>query len=710
MMLEKPTKFPPNRATNPPAIGSEFGIATQPLATSWEGIGQTTLTPPDNDMAVGDNYVVSVVNSTWRISDKCGNTLYENTINNFLSDGGFFFDPKVFFDPWRRRWSMLWHRQNSNAATSHLVTVSSDNDDPFGTWWIYYFNVSSGGSRWVDYCDWGYGANSVDAGGNMFTFGNSFINCRFFTFNPAEIYEGAGASVVWNDFATNPDGSQAFAPRVAKQMNFGLGGSIFMNSRVGGGSKLTEWLLADPLGARNWTYYDINVSAYSIPPDAFDPGGNQIQTNNCQMMPVYNMFHAASGKWRMYTSLNSANPSQGGTCAARLYILDPFARTVEMDWNFWPGGGNSFFYASPSVNYNSSCNWIVSYAGPGVRAGAYFTNFEPTGFTNTISAVRSGDTNYGGSRWGDYHGGSMDWGDYFASSASQKMWMTGEYADTFNAWGTFNAAAVSAGYSAGTMSVTGATSMTFSGYVGGGFSPSSYTNNVANTGSVGFNWNVTTPSWLSADVTGSQLFSGGSQGVNVGPNGGTNGLPFGKHTSNVTYMNCYNNATVNVPATVYAYGLVLPSSYSITLGRLASGNLASLGSVDSNFFTVCKFIVPNSTVPPVRVEINGTAPGNNVGYVDFITYVKMATAGLFVQTMEMWNYNTNNWDAVNFRADTVNTGVQRFDLFSSGNHNRYIGPANALKARYSIKPSGPVASQNWCSQTDFAGWIIAPIP
>ena len=80
------------------------------------------------------------------------------------------------------------------------------------------------------------------------------------------------------------------------------------------------------------------------------------------------------------------------------------------------------------------------------------------------------------------------------------------------------------------------------------------------------------------------------------------------------------------------------------------------------------------------------------------------------QTMEMWNYNTNNWDTVDVRDDVINTGVQRFDLVSTGNHNRYIGGGNALKARFSIRQTGPAANVNWCAATDLAGWIIAPIP
>lgn len=706
-MFVKPKSFPPSRVTNPPAT-SEFGIATNPLATSHIGIGQTTLTPPDNDVAVGDNYIVEVVNSTFRITDKCGNNLFTSTINTFLGDNGFLFDPKVFFDPWRRRWSMLWHRRDTAAGTSHLVTVSSDNDDPFGSWYVWYFRVDDGNTRWIDYCDWGYGSNSVEAAGNMFAFAGGFVHARYFTFNPSEIYNNVGASVTWTNWVTNPDGSTTFAPRVAKQMNVGQGGAVFVNSRSGGGTRLTVRRLTDPLGARTWSSTDINVNSYSVPPDITDPGGRTIQTNSCQMMPAYNSFNATANKWRMFTSLNTSNPSQAGTCSSRLYILDPFANTVELDWNFWPGGGNSFCYSSPSVNYTGSCNWTVTYAGPSVFGSATYTNFEPAGFTNTIAFYKSGTSSYTGSRWGDYHGGSMDWGDYWNSSASQKMWMTGEYVANINDWGTYIAAAISSGTSAGVMNIGGAGSMTFSGFTGGPFSPSGYSNTVSNSGSVGFNWQVTTPSWLSADVGSGQVFSGGSQTVNVGPNGATNGLPFGRHVGNVVYENCYNNATTSIPATALVFGLVHPSSYSITFGRLNSGNLASLNSVDGNNFQMCKFLVPNTTVPPIRVEFSGTSPSNTVGYVDFIVYAKMVTNGLFSHTMEMWNYNTNNWDAVDLRTDVINTVLTRWDLISSGNHSRFIGPANAIRARISIRQTGPAANPNWCSDHDFAGWIIAP--
>src|SRR5262249_29147709 len=124
-------------------------IQANTLVQGFESTGQTVYTPPDNNVAVVNEFIVTVVNSTFSISDKCGNNLYENTINNFLGDGGFLFDPKVFYDPWRGRYSMLWLKRDDAAKRAYVITVSSDDSDPFGTWFFYYFEIDDSQTTWT---------------------------------------------------------------------------------------------------------------------------------------------------------------------------------------------------------------------------------------------------------------------------------------------------------------------------------------------------------------------------------------------------------------------------------------------------------------------------------------------------------------------------------------------------------------------------------
>ncbi|MBS1721975.1 MAG: hypothetical protein JSS66_03090 [Armatimonadetes bacterium] len=691
--------------TNPPDQSANM-IQANSLIQDFEGRDQTIYTPPDDDMATGDQYIVQVVNSTWRILDKAGNNLYESTINNFIGDNGFLFDPKVFFDPWRGRWSMLWHRKDAGAHTAHLITVSSDDSNPFGTWYVWYFGVSDGGTRWCDYADWAYGQNGLFASGNELDWSDNYLQARFFIFNPSEIYSNGGASYSWFNRTQNPDGSQAFAPRACKMNYSGNGGCWFLNGRWLGGSKLTIWSLTDPLGSPSLTAIDTNVSAYAIPPNATDPGGGSIATNACRLMPCIYTFDPTANKLRVFTSLNAQNPSEPANCAARLYVVDPSSGAVELDWNFWATGTSTWF-ACPSANYDGSNNWVFSRSGSGLQVQARYVNFDASSFSNSSAALKSSSVNTGG-RWGDYHGGNMDWGDYRAGNTSQQMWFTGEWAKP-GGWGTWMGSTLTSGRSAGSMTVT-AGNMAFTGYEGGPFSPNGgYNYTVGNSGNVQYTADMSGPSWLTIPA-GTFPVNNAGVVINLDTNATANGLGYGHYAGNVNFTNTYTGGagSTSRSATLDIWAVRHPTSFTIRTGRLSSGNVGSLTSVDGNALRVCKFIVPNVQTPPVQVELDGTAPGATSTQMYFRTYVKMSVSGAFQQRMEMFNWNTNNWDATDFRVDNLSTAYQLFTLVTSGNENRYIGAANAVRSKYSIRQVGPAASSNWCVDQDYIDWIFVP--
>ncbi|MBS1714626.1 MAG: hypothetical protein JST30_09855 [Armatimonadetes bacterium] len=705
----------PEKFTEPPAQG--VGIQSGPVIIGFDGIGQTSLTPPDNSIAVGQNYIVETVNSTWRISDKCGNTLYENTINSFLGDNGFIFDCRVMFDPWRARWIMLWHKLDTAAKDSRLILVVSDDSDPFGNWWWYYFpgDTGSGATEaWCDNYDLGYGSAALHASGNQFTYsGSSFTTATFRTWNPSEIYNALSASMITDQNLTNADGSATFAPRVARMLNGGNGGVYFANSRAGGGDRITVWSLTDPLGAHSLSRFDKVVNQYASPPDARDQAGNTIATNDARLTTAYGVFSSALGRFRIVTGLCCANPSQNGYSASRLYVLDANGGTTDLDWNYWHSSQWNY-YASPAANYENTFTWVYSYSSNTSGFQAYpsmaYVSFYNETFTNSYVVAKAGTSGYGGYRWGDYFQGDLDWGDYYGGGGStghQKLWMYGEYAKS-GQWATYVAATRTDNITSGTLTTNTTGAMSWSGYEGQSFANGGYNTTVGNSGNVGFNYLVSTPSWLTASPDSGQIFEGGSTVVNIDANANASALPYGHYTGNAVFENCYSGATRTRSADLYVWAIVNPTAFAVKLGKQNSGNLASLQAADGNALRVCKFVVPNATAAPVQVEITAKAPGSTTGGVYFITRAKMANNGVFQQRMEMWNKNTANWDTTDFRTDALTTSYAYFTLASTGNHNRYIDAGNVLKAKYSVKATGPSAVALWCVDTDTAYWILSP--
>ncbi|MBS1723229.1 MAG: hypothetical protein JSS66_09790 [Armatimonadetes bacterium] len=152
-----------------------------------------------------------------------------------------------------------------------------------------------------------------------------------------------------------------------------------------------------------------------------------------------------------------------------------------------------------------------------------------------------------------------------------------------------------------------------------------------------------------------------------------------------------------------------PSSFTINLGKLNSGNVASLANQDNNPLEICKFIVPNQQASPVTVQVDGSSPLLSATTLKLQAIGKMTASGLYGQTLEMWNWTTNNWDATDVRTDTVNTAYATRELVGTGGLSRYFRSSDgAVKARYRVRQTGPGASANWCHNMDRLVWILTP--
>ncbi|MCW5935783.1 MAG: hypothetical protein KIT11_00555 [Fimbriimonadaceae bacterium] len=152
--------------------------------------------------------------------------------------------------------------------------------------------------------------------------------------------------------------------------------------------------------------------------------------------------------------------------------------------------------------------------------------------------------------------------------------------------------------------------------------------------------------------------------------------------------------------------VVSPSSFQVRLGRLDSGNLQSLLTEDNNALRVCKFIVPNLVVPPVNVEVNGVSPTANPSSLKTAVKSRMVHTGSFRQTLEMFNFTTNTWDATDTRSDAINTAYATRELTGTGALGRYVGAGSAIRMRYTVRQTGPAAVVNWCHDTDLVNWTV----
>lgn len=152
---------------------------------------------------------------------------------------------------------------------------------------------------------------------------------------------------------------------------------------------------------------------------------------------------------------------------------------------------------------------------------------------------------------------------------------------------------------------------------------------------------------------------------------------------------------------------IKPSTFDVRLGRVATGTAASLGNLDGDALTVCKFLVPNQQVAPINVEVNGSV-STVPNYLSFYSSSRMTVTGVFQQTLDLYDFNAGAFSTVDTRTDGMSTAFDVRKLDATGNVARYLGPNGELKARYRVKQTGPSSSNAWCADHDFAVWTVTP--
>lgn len=547
--------FVPDGTNEGPVVEDlDAGIQAPALLQDFIGIGRTAWRPPDPDGATGRNHMILVTNDHFAVYDKCGNNVFENDINDFLGITGKLFDPRVIYDPWNSRWVMLYLFVDSNTTTSQHVLIISSDERPFGLGpsWYYRFNAEteagSNNAAWADYYDLSYGPLGVYTSGNQFKWTGGFRTALIRTWDKAQIYIAAGAGRIDDMFLTNADGTTTDTPRAADmQVAFDGNDAIFINSRWGGGNKLTLWKLADPHGAHNLTRVDLNTFDYDTPPNAVQPSGATLDTIDCRLMnavvtsnaPLFNQFRLYTGGQERHNWGENDDRS-----VVDLWEIDPSANTIVFATRFG-ASGSYYWFASCGADYGPNNFWTFAKTGP--AAGAFaemrFVDIQSGIFSSSSRQIKAGANSYTGFRWGDYFGAQMDWGDWWGGSPGWRIWMFGEWATSRSSdWGTW--IGMSTAYNPGVLGVGPRTDFIVRAYTG--CVPSTrkiYT--LSNSGEVGLNYTVTgVPSWIDVTNPDGEIFGGGNTDVVLQLNSNADNLGAGVHNATITFTDCYNGGNI----------------------------------------------------------------------------------------------------------------------------------------------------------------------
>jgi hypothetical protein len=315
---------------NPGAVPQAFDGLNAFQQRHANGGNQFDLEPPDEGLAVGNGYVVNVVNSVIRVYDKSGTPLTGVVdLNTFFgypaqvdrttgAQGPFVFDPSVYFDQPTQRWVVDAAKADVDPATgnftgpTYIDLAVSTTANPTGGWNIYHLparndgmdgtpnhgDANYSGPFFPDYPHMGADRNGIYITTNEFRlFGDgAFRGAQVYAFSKTALAAGAGSiPVVQFDTAANPagnpDGLAGFTLIPASTPDAAYAGSqggteyllsstnVFQSPSGTTGNLLEVWALTNTksLDSKSPSLTlqssGITVNTFSLPPTADQKAG-----------------------------------------------------------------------------------------------------------------------------------------------------------------------------------------------------------------------------------------------------------------------------------------------------------------------------------------------------------------------------------------------------------------------------------------------------
>lgn len=448
-----PVELQPPPSNMPPPTGPEGSNFFQDLSTkgdfppppppitiaSFQGNNQYSGFPPDPDIAVGPNHIIMVVNSSFRISDKAGNTIKTISANSWynsvLPNSGAF-DPRIFYDFHANRWVMVWDNVNTNNLTAYFLISVSDDDNPIGIWfnWALPANVygSTSSGTWQDHETIGFDRNAFYITGRHFGFFGGYFGNAVRVLPKQQFLGGTPGPITWWDFWALRDlnGIDVDAIRpsyvYSDPPHFYLAGPPAVTS----GSYFAVFRIGNPLGTPTISCVHVPVVSWTNAPNAGQLGGGQaLETGGSRLRhpPVYR----DSSLW-MAHSVNNF-----GYSAVRYLRINTATNLAIEDASFGDLG-YWYFYPALAADKDGNIGITFSRSGDAEYVGAYFAwrlNTDPPGLRPS-ETMRAGAGNYvvigdGRNRWGDYMGAALDPAD------KNNMWFLTEYAAATNQFGVW---------------------------------------------------------------------------------------------------------------------------------------------------------------------------------------------------------------------------------------------------------------------------------
>lgn len=428
---DKPTDDAPSQqpGTNTPIINESYQI------------GNATLSPPDNAMAISTGgKIVNSVNSRVMFYETDGTELFNSSLSDFfapVAPNAMVYDPRVIYMPSYDRFAIIVCN-GTTSTTSRMFVAFSSTNNPMDTWWTYSFNgtTCTSGTGWFDYPIIG-ASTDLYVTGNLFNNSNNFIESIIRQINLSNAFTGGTVNSSWWCNVNQDNGALANS---INPLSYAYGaiygpGIVLANTTLQNNANRIYyyWITQNQANSPLLQTYETSISSYSPASNApqngstnlLDTGGSRMRDGFYADGHLYTVWTIDRNNGEAGIRYVKTNFASGTSTVSSTFGVNgsDYAYPVIQPWGTnlatWDGGVViAFLRSSPFV--------FPQFRGVYVNPSQVFSN----SFLIKIgeSPIINGTT----SRWGDYIEGCVR-----VNGLQPEVWFSGQYGRN-NTYGNWN--------------------------------------------------------------------------------------------------------------------------------------------------------------------------------------------------------------------------------------------------------------------------------
>lgn len=393
-----------------------------------DGVNQTEAggsRPPDTHGAVGLDHFVEITNSNIDVYKKSDGTRVKS-----VSLASFFgytkqplFDPRCVYDIAEGRWIISAEAFQESLTIQRQFVAVSKTSDPLGSYNVYSGDVNfKNNDDFWDFPQLGVDSKSIIITANIF--GPRFYReTRMVVVDKTRLYNGLSAKI---RLFTGLDGT--LAPPIVLDNNE----KTFLVAAVAS-SVIRKYTLTYPGGIPTLSSSAITVPAYSVPPNAKQPGtAETLDTSDLRFVNASTQ--VGNSLWQVHTI------NVNGLPKPKFYEFNTVTNTITQSGIISASATSNDWNASIAANANNDVfvTWSSTDPNAGIHTQVRFSGRLHTDPVNTISggsALFASSTFYNPSsdnpeRWGDYSAVTVDPKD------PSRAWIVNEKINKSNVWGS----------------------------------------------------------------------------------------------------------------------------------------------------------------------------------------------------------------------------------------------------------------------------------